>query len=147
MAKRTVKPADPKPKKTAVKKVEKAKAKSKPKAKAAPKKTVKRGTKTARGDAAGVPAERAGTDGGITGSDAPPRPAADKPLYTEEELALIREKQLELAFGGDRQMLIWLGKALLGQKPPDARGTGESADWPAVIVLTPEEAAALYGKR
>lgn len=88
--------------------------------------------------------------GAITGSDppaAPPRPADGKPLYTEEELALIREKQLELAFGGDRQMLIWLGKAVLGQSPPAARGAGDETGGPAVIVLTAEEAAALYCKR
>ena len=94
-----------------------------------------------------VPAERAGTAGRTTGSETPvpPRPAAEKPLYTDEELALLREKQLELAFGGDRQMLIWLGKAVLGQKPPAARGAGEESGGPDMIVLTPEEAAALYG--
>ncbi|MGI5832144.1 MAG: hypothetical protein ACOX6D_06375 [Thermoguttaceae bacterium] len=67
------------------------------------------------------------------------------PSYREEDLALLREKQLELALDGDRQMLIWLGKSVLGQRPATARGSDPSPDGEGVIVLTAEEAAALYG--
>ena len=70
---------------------------------------------------------------------------AEKPLYTEEELTLLREKQMELALGGDRQMLIWLGKSVLGQRPAPARETGSGPQGEQVIILTAEEAAALYG--
>ena len=63
--------------------------------------------------------------------------------YSDGERAMLREKQLELAFGGDRQMLIWLGKAVLGQTPAAAPRGGEDGE--TVIVLTPDEAVALYG--
>ncbi|MBO7725989.1 MAG: hypothetical protein J6S40_05930 [Thermoguttaceae bacterium] len=67
--------------------------------------------------------------------------------YSDGELAMLREKQLELAMDGDRQMLIWLGKAVLGQTPASARGDRVADGDGDVIVLTPEEAVALYGVR
>lgn len=67
------------------------------------------------------------------------------PLYTDGDIALLREKQMELALDGDRQMLIWLGKTVLGQKP--ATPKEDAGAEPAPLVLTPDEAAALYGTR
>ena len=125
-------PKKPEPKKAGVKKNAAAKktaaGKQKTAAKSAAKKTSAAAKKTAVKKAA------------------PKAPAAPNELrYSDGELAMIREKQLELAFGGDRQMLIWLGKAVLGQTPPAARpGAGDGED-ECVLVLTPEEAEALYG--
>ncbi|MBR6480571.1 MAG: hypothetical protein IKT12_02605 [Thermoguttaceae bacterium] len=60
---------------------------------------------------------------------------------------MLREKQLELAMDGDRQMLIWLGRSVLGQAPAPVRAGRADEEENAVIVLTPEEAAALYGSQ
>ena len=73
--------------------------------------------------------------------------SAGEVRYSDGELAMLREKQLELAMDGDRQMLIWLGRSVLGQAPAPARAGRADAGETAVIVLTPDEAAALYPGR
>ena len=73
--------------------------------------------------------------------------SAGEVRYSDGELAMLREKQLELAMDGDRQMLIWLGRSVLGQAPAPARAGHADAGENAVIVLTPDEAAALYPGR
>ena len=73
--------------------------------------------------------------------------SAGEVRYSDGELAMLREKQLELAMDGDRQMLIWLGRSVLGQAPAPARAGRADAGENAVIVLTPDEAAALYPGR
>lgn len=138
----------PKSKKVAGKKV--AGKKDAPK-KTAPKKD--EGKKKASAKKAGV--KKAGVKKMAGGGSAKPVAGAPRPFnmpaspeevkYSDGELAMLREKQLELAMDGDRQMLIWLGKAVLGQTPAAARGGRAGEGDGNVIVLTPEEAAALYG--
>ena len=121
----------------------------------APKKTAPKKGAGKKASAKKADVKKAGVKKRAGGGSAEPVAGAPRPFnmpaspeevkYSDGELAMLREKQLELAMDGDRQMLIWLGKAVLGQTPAAARG-GRAEDGDGnVIVLTPDEAAALYG--
>ena len=128
-------------KKTAAKKT--AAKQSEPKKKATPKKSTAKKSTAKKSAAKGKGAAEK------TPEAAPfnlPASAAEV-RYSDGELAMLREKQLELAMDGDRQMLIWLGRSVLGQAPAPVRAGRAGEEENAVIVLTPEEAAALYGSQ
>lgn len=120
-----------------------------------PKKTAPKKGAGKKASAKKADVKKAGVKKRAGGGSAKPVAGAPRPFnlpaspeevkYSDGELAMLREKQLELAMDGDRQMLIWLGKAVLGQAPAAARNSRAEDGDGNVIVLTPEEAAALYG--
>ena len=63
----------------------------------------------------------------------------------------IRRKQYELAMAGDKTMLIWLGKQLLGQKDRHDMTTDNKSIAATVAAFTPAQASAMireaYAKR